>query len=70
MCACNSTFHRAVEVCLNCASAAACAARRKGKHACVALKGVTAVYGGVSSFNLVIQLMSLLQKPGGTDHLF
>lgn len=29
MCACNSTFHRAVEVCLNCASVTACAASRK-----------------------------------------
>lgn len=61
MCACNATFHSALEVCLNCGrdtnlcSSMCC--QEKGEHACVALKGDAAFYGGVGSFNGIIHLV-------------
>lgn len=80
VCACNATFHSALEVCLKCDVLLLDSQRRykplqqrsqvKGEDAHGALRGVTAFYGGVDSFNRVIHLVLLLQKAGGTDHSY
>lgn len=71
VCACDTTFHSALEVCLSCGvfigaaaaemQASACC-QEKGEHACVA------VCGGVGSINRVIHSVLSLLKAGGTDH--
>ena len=77
VCVCNAASPgRALEVCLNCgvfigpaAEMGSSAPGEGGEHACVALKGVAAVYGGAGSFNRVIHSVLSLREAGGADRL-